>query len=66
VIALPLDGGSARTLATGALIDVSADGLWVLVSDSGVLSIIPTSGGDPIARHEVAAPFGNVRARLAR
>jgi hypothetical protein len=66
VVSLPLSGGSPRTLATGSLIDVSADGLWALVSDSGVLSIIPTSGGDPIARHELAAPFGNVRARLAR
>jgi hypothetical protein len=65
VVAIALDGGASRTLATGALVDVSADGLWVLVADAGVLSIFPTAGGDAIARHEIAAPFGNVRARLA-
>jgi len=64
VVAVPLGGGSPRTIATGTLIDVSSDGAWALVDD-GALAIVATADGRAAARVEVPAAFGQVRARLA-
>jgi hypothetical protein len=64
VVAVPHGGGAPRAIATGALIDASADGAWVLVHD-GALSVIASADGHTAARLEVPAAFGQVRARLA-
>lgn len=64
IVAVPLAGGEPRAIATGALIDVSASGAWVLVDD-GALSIVAAADGRIAASLEVPAAFGQVRARLA-
>jgi hypothetical protein len=66
VVAVALGGGEPRAIATGALIDVSADGVWALalVADDA-LSIVAVADGHAVARLEVPAAFGKVRARLA-
>jgi len=64
VVAVPLGGGEPRAIATGALIDVSADGAWVLVDD-GALAIVATADGQAAARLDVPAALGQVRARLS-
>ncbi len=64
VVVVPVAGGVARPLADGALIDVSADGAWALVDD-GALAIVAVASGEVVARLDVPAAFGQVRARLA-
>ena len=64
VVVVPVAGGATRTLAGGALIDVSADGAWALVDD-GALAIVAVASGEIVARLDVPAAFGQVRARLA-
>jgi len=64
VVRVPIDGGDARVLATGALIDVSADGAWVLVDDDALV-VVDATDGHAAARLDVKAAFGEVRARLA-
>lgn len=64
VFAIPIDGSAPRLVATGALIDVSADGAWVLVDDDALV-IVRASDGEVAARLDVPAAFGEVRARLA-
>jgi hypothetical protein len=64
VVAVPLAGGEPRDVAAGALVDVSADGAWLLVDD-GALAVVAAADGRAAARLDVPAAFGEVRARLA-